>query len=74
MSPEELTWVGIAVDVAQPVSSSISSVSFSYLHSSDIRRISVKQVVNPVLFDNLNQPNAGGMYDPAFGPMGKGDM
>ncbi|KAL8286881.1 hypothetical protein RQP46_003887 [Phenoliferia psychrophenolica] len=63
-----------AMDVAQPISSSISSISFAYLHSDDIRRISVKQVVNPVLFDNLNNPNAGGMYDPAFGPQARGDI
>lgn len=62
------------MDPAQPISSSITSISFSSLHAEDIRRISVKQVVNPVLFDNQNQPNAGGMYDPAFGPRGKGDM
>ncbi|GAA5858440.1 hypothetical protein JCM8547_007311 [Rhodosporidiobolus lusitaniae] len=61
-------------DIARPVSSQITSVSFSYLHGPDIRRISVKQAVNPVLFDNLNNPNAGGLYDPAYGPMGKGDI
>ncbi|GAA6038963.1 hypothetical protein JCM8097_000597 [Rhodosporidiobolus ruineniae] len=62
------------MDIAHPVSSQITSVSFSYLHAPDIRRISVKQVLNPVLFDNLNNPNAGGLYDPAFGPLGKGDI
>ncbi|GAA6000410.1 hypothetical protein JCM10207_008000 [Rhodosporidiobolus poonsookiae] len=62
------------MDISQPVSSQITSVSFSYLHSNDIRRVSVKQVTNPVLFDNLNNPNAGGLYDPAFGPLGKGDI
>ncbi|GAA5929576.1 DNA-directed RNA polymerase I core subunit RPA190 [Sporobolomyces koalae] len=62
------------MDIAHPVSSSITSVSFTYLSSSDIRNISVKQVTNPSLFDNLNNPNAGGLYDPAFGPLGKGDI
>ncbi|GAA5924234.1 hypothetical protein JCM10213_004528 [Rhodosporidiobolus nylandii] len=62
------------MDIAHPVSSQITSLSFSYLHAPDIRRVSVKQVVNPVLFDNLNNPNAGGLYDPAFGPLGKGDI
>ncbi|KAM0755051.1 DNA-directed RNA polymerase [Meredithblackwellia eburnea MCA 4105] len=62
------------MDVAQPIASGISSVSFSYLGSDDIRRISVKQVVNPVLFDNLNNPNAGGLYDPAFGPIQRGGI
>ncbi|GAA5891337.1 hypothetical protein JCM6882_004661 [Rhodosporidiobolus microsporus] len=62
------------MDIAHPISSQITSVSFSYLHGPDIKRLSVKQVVNPVLFDNLNSPNAGGLYDPAFGPLGKGDI
>jgi len=62
------------MDIAHPVSSEVTSLSFSYLHTSDIKRVSVKPVVNPVLFDNLNNPNAGGLYDPAFGPLGKGDM
>lgn len=62
------------MDIAHPVSSQITSVSFTYLSSKDIRNISVKQVTNPSLFDNLNNPNAGGLYDPAFGPLGKGDM
>lgn len=62
------------MNIATPVSSQISSISFSYLTSEDIRRVSVKQVVNPVLFDNLNQPNAGGLYDAAFGPKDRGGM
>jgi len=62
------------MDIAHPVSSSITSVSFTYLSSKDVRNISVKQVTNPSLFDNLNNPNAGGLYDPAFGPLGKGDI
>lgn len=62
------------MDIANPVATQVTSLSFSYLHAPDIRRMSVKQVVNPVLFDNLNNPNAGGLYDPAFGPLGKGDM
>lgn len=62
------------MDIAHPVASQVHTVSFSSLHAPDIRRISVKQVVNPVLFDNLNNPNAGALYDPAFGPLGKGDI
>ncbi|GAA5979497.1 hypothetical protein JCM11641_005413 [Rhodosporidiobolus odoratus] len=62
------------MDIAHPVSSQITSLSFSYLHTRDIKRISVKQVVNPNLFDNLNNPNHGSLYDPAFGPLNKGDI
>ncbi|KAK4047541.1 hypothetical protein OIV83_005328 [Microbotryomycetes sp. JL201] len=59
------------MNISSPVASQITSVSFSYLTSDDIKRVSVKQVVNPVMFDNLNQPTLGGMYDPAFGPLDK---
>ncbi|KAG8827052.1 hypothetical protein FRC19_005756 [Serendipita sp. 401] len=58
----------LSMDIGKPVSSSVASVSFSFLSTGDIRRISVKQIVNPVLLDNLNQPNHGGLYDPALGP------
>lgn len=62
------------MNIATPVSSQISSISFSYLTGQDIRRVSVKQVINPILFDNLNHPNAGGLYDTAFGPLDKHGM
>jgi len=34
-----------------------------------IRKISVKRVVSPILFDNLKNAVIGGLYDPAMGPM-----
>ncbi|KAF8471484.1 beta and beta-prime subunits of DNA dependent RNA-polymerase [Gautieria morchelliformis] len=54
--------------VANSIPSAVSSISFSFLTAQDIRRISVKQIVNPVLLDDLNHPNIGGLYDPALGP------
>lgn len=62
------------MDIAHPISSTISSVSFSFLTTDDVRRISVKQITNPVIFDSLNQPNIGGLYDPALGPSTHRDM
>ncbi|KDE04774.1 hypothetical protein MVLG_04828 [Microbotryum lychnidis-dioicae p1A1 Lamole] len=62
------------MNISQPISSQISSISFSYLTAADVRKISVKQVVNPVLFNNLNEPNKAGLYDPAFGPLNRGDI
>ena len=62
------------MDIAHPISSTVSSVSFSFLTTDDIRRISVKQITNPIIFDNLNQPNIGGLYDPALGPTTHRDM
>ena len=34
-----------------------------------VRKISVKQIVSPVIFDNMKNPIKGGLYDPAMGPM-----
>jgi DNA-directed RNA polymerase I subunit RPA1 len=62
------------MDIAHPISSTVSSVSFSFLSTDDIRRISVKQITNPVLLDDLNQPNLGGLYDPALGPYTQRNM
>ena len=62
------------MNISHSLPSTVSSISFSFLSSEDIRRISVKQIVNPVLLDDLNRPNIGGLYDPALGPSDKQDM
>ena len=62
------------MNIAHPIPSTVTSISFSFLTSQDIRRISVKQIVNPVLLDDLNRPNIGGLYDPALGPSDPKDM
>lgn len=61
-------------DPSHPVPSSATSISFSFLSSEEIRRISVKQITEAQLFDNVNNPTLGGLYDPALGPTKKGDM
>jgi DNA-directed RNA polymerase beta' subunit len=62
------------MNISSPVSSTVASVSFSFLSTQDVRRISVKTIVNPVLLDDLNRPNIGGLYDPALGPSDRQDM
>jgi hypothetical protein len=62
------------MNISQPIPSTVQSVSFSVLTTEDVRRISVKQITNPVLLDDLNRPNLGGLYDPALGPVYKQDM
>ncbi|KDQ64322.1 hypothetical protein JAAARDRAFT_187666 [Jaapia argillacea MUCL 33604] len=62
------------MNIASSVPSTVSSISFSFLTTEDIRRISVKQIVNPVLLDDLNRPNIGGLYDPALGPSDRQDI
>ena len=63
-----------AMNISLSVPSTVASISFSFLTTEDIRRISVKQIVNPVLLDELNRPNVGGLYDSALGPSDKKDM
>ncbi len=62
------------MNVSLAVPSVVQSVSFSVLTTEDVRRISVKQITNPVLLDDLNRPNVGGLYDHALGPVYKQDM
>ncbi|KAI0033330.1 hypothetical protein K488DRAFT_47922 [Vararia minispora EC-137] len=62
------------MNVSQPIPSSVVSIAFSFLTAEEIRRISVKQIVNPVLLDDLNRPNPGGLYDPALGPAERADI
>jgi len=62
------------MNISLPIPSTVQSVSFSVLTTEDTRRISVKQITNPVLLDDVNRPNLGGLYDPALGPVYKQDM
>lgn len=62
------------MNISKPLSSTVTSISFSFLSTEDIRKLSVKTIVNPVLLDDLNRPNIGGLYDPALGPSNNFDM
>ncbi|KAG5648886.1 hypothetical protein DXG03_000235 [Asterophora parasitica] len=62
------------MNISHSLPSTVTGISFSFLSTEDIRRISVKQIVNPVLLDDLNRPNIGGLYDPALGPSDRSDI
>ncbi|KAJ3907543.1 RNA polymerase I largest subunit [Lentinula edodes] len=62
------------MNISHSLPSYVTGVSFSFLTTEDVRRISVKQIVNPVLLDDLSRPNAGGLYDPALGPSDRQDV
>ncbi|TFK71780.1 beta and beta-prime subunits of DNA dependent RNA-polymerase [Pluteus cervinus] len=62
------------MNIAHSLPSTVTGISFSFLSSQDIRRISVKQIVNATLLDDLNRPNIGGLYDPALGPVDRQDI
>lgn len=59
------------MDIASPVGSTIDSVGFSFLQGPEIKKLSVKQVVSPEVFDNLGHPVTGGLYDLALGAFSK---
>ena len=62
------------MDITRAIPSHICAAAFSFLTPEEVRAISVRQVVNPVLFDGANAPTVGGLYDPAFGPMRADDI
>lgn len=55
------------MDIAKPVGSQITSVDFGVLTTEEIRRLSAKQITNPVVFDNLGHTVNNGLYDLALG-------
>lgn len=63
------------MDISVPVGHEITGVSFSFIDSEEVKRVSVKRIINPVTFDPItNQPTQGGLYDPALGPYDKSQM
>jgi DNA-directed RNA polymerase I subunit RPA1 len=48
-----------------------SAVALTFLQPEEILKLSVKRVTQPQIYDNLNQPIAGGLYDTALGPIEK---
>ena len=45
----------------------LSQMGFRAYSQAEILKLSVKEVTNPQLFDNLQLPTIGGLYDPALG-------
>ena len=56
------------MNICSPLMSTVGKVRFAFYSKEEIERLSVKQITNPVCFDNLDHPSAGGLYDPALGP------
>jgi len=54
---------------ARAISDVITGVSFSFYTPEDVRKLSVKQITNPVTYDELQNPVEGGLYDLALGPV-----
>lgn len=50
-----------------PLGTEINSVDFIFLTTKDIKKLSVKQVTTPDVFDQLGHPISGGLYDLSMG-------
>ncbi|OAD76996.1 hypothetical protein PHYBLDRAFT_123028 [Phycomyces blakesleeanus NRRL 1555(-)] len=62
------------MNISCPIGTEIASVAFSFYEPHEVRKISVKQIVNPTLFDTLGHPTKGGLYDSALGPYQKNQL
>ncbi|KAI8923925.1 hypothetical protein BC831DRAFT_513816 [Entophlyctis helioformis] len=62
------------MNISNAVSAQVGAVHFSFYSASDVRKLSVKHITNPLIFDNLDHPTAGGLYDSALGPYDKGEV
>ncbi|CAH8362128.1 unnamed protein product [Eruca vesicaria subsp. sativa] len=59
----------MAQNTTEGASQVVKSVRFSFMTEEDVRKHSVLKVTNPILFDNVDRPVPGGLYDPLMGPM-----
>lgn len=57
------------MDISQPTHHFVQRVSFHLLTPDQIRKLSVKAITQTELYDTLNHPIKGGLYDPALGPV-----
>jgi DNA-directed RNA polymerase I subunit RPA1 len=56
------------MNISAPIGTEITAVNFGFYSAEDVERISVTQIVDPTVFDNLGHPTKGGLYDLALGP------
>ncbi|KAJ1970599.1 hypothetical protein H4R35_005771, partial [Dimargaris xerosporica] len=62
------------MDISLPVTSEITRTKFTFFNSQEVRNASVKLIHNPEVFDALNTPTSGGLYDAALGPLSAGSV
>jgi DNA-directed RNA polymerase I subunit RPA1 len=62
------------MNISRPTNSVADGVAFSMYTSQELKKISVKAIVNPQTLDVLNQPTKGGLYDLAMGPIRRSQL
>ncbi|KAK9816421.1 hypothetical protein WJX72_000053 [[Myrmecia] bisecta] len=58
-----------AIPSREVTTTQVAAVSFGFYSDEEIRKLSVKQIVSPIVYDNLKNAVPGGLYDAAMGPM-----
>ncbi len=48
------------------VTNEVVGIAFTFYTPDEIRKISVKQLSNPVMFDTLGNPQEGGLFRAAY--------
>ncbi|GES96144.1 DNA-directed RNA polymerase I complex large subunit Nuc1 [Rhizophagus clarus] len=56
------------MNISHPLGNEVKTAAFSCYTSEEIKKLSVKEIFNPVIFDAVGIPNEGGLYDHALGP------
>lgn len=55
------------METSQLILDRLFEVGFRAYSKKEIQKLSVKEIINPQLFDNLGLPAVGGLYDPTLG-------
>ncbi|KAK7444863.1 hypothetical protein BaRGS_00040387 [Batillaria attramentaria] len=58
----------------QVITKRLSQMGFRVYSQEEILGLSIKEITNPQLFDTLQLPTVGGLYDPALGPTRHDDI
>lgn len=64
----------VNMNIAYPVNAQVASISFGNYTTEEIRQLSVKEIIEPALFDATGSPVPSGPHDPALGPLTKNDQ
>ncbi|XP_025110197.1 DNA-directed RNA polymerase I subunit RPA1-like [Pomacea canaliculata] len=62
------------METSQLILDRLFEVGFRAYSKKEIQKLSVKEIINPQLFDNLGLPAVGGLYDPTLGPTRHDDI
>lgn len=60
-----------ATDGLETIRHQVQGVGFGFYSADEVKKLSVKRITSPHVFDPFGLPLVGGLYDPAMGPIAK---